>query len=156
QLLEITNGKRAFQTRADLLEPLLGARAIASHQALKDRFLARIIGVDRTCRDANFLGDLTDIGAMESLRCKQLEGSVHDPALVLFDPTFGDFGHDKALAFPRKLIADYTLQPYGACGTGTGVPAARGVRAVGWRHACRCLLPSKGRFSAGKSACATK
>src|SRR5262245_1139201 len=45
-----------------------------------------------------------------------------------------------------------------ACGTGTGVPAARGFRVVGWRCSCRCLLPQTARFSTGKSksACATK
>jgi hypothetical protein len=26
------------------------------------------------------------------------------------------------------------------CGTGTGVPSARGFHAMGWRLSCRCLI----------------
>ena len=34
-----------------------------------------------------------------------------------------------------------------SCGTGTGVPNARGFRAMGWRLSCRCQRPSVGRFA---------
>ena len=38
------------------------------------------------------------------------------------------------------------------CGTGTGVPDARGVRAVGWRHSCLCLSLAEGHLCTGTSA----
>src|SRR6516225_241537 len=77
-----------------LFEPVLNIGSVALRQFLEDDFFARIMRVDRRRRDADLLGDLPNVGSMETLPGKELESRFGNAELALFHLFFRNSRHD--------------------------------------------------------------